>query len=498
MIKREQTHIVRKQLIELRVADRELAHPMQDRVAALNKSVILPALAEACDQLSAPDQRLHIDKLEIDLGSLPPEDFEAVFKDRLVKQFRTKLEELRAKNSGITVPQAGQETRENRSRAPVTGTDVLCYFFEKGSLPWWYPAQGFSLRQTIEKVVTESPGELWERLLPFLKKRSVRLRLAGTLTDGQLVKLADPSGAYGLAQVLKARVQLSRQEAFFSQPGETVRLVFADHILLAFSHPGSSSIKKEKLKAALAGAVRYPVFKLPEGASRKSTLIRDSLSEEEVLAKLFAAAGLDGTRKKRDGLKSKEQKAAESGKKGRSREKEEVPAPEMLEKDDCIELNNAGLVLLWPYLEMFFRELGLVEDKAFRNEQSRWKAVQLLHFLVFAEEEAEEHRWALNKILCGMDVSEFVPAKFELNDREEHECLNLLEAVIRNWNALKNTSAQGLQEAFLRRYGLLKPEQNAHLVEIERNSIDVLLDRLSWPFSVIALPWNTKLIHVKW
>ncbi len=165
---------------------------------------------------------------------------------------------------------------------------------------------------------------------------------------------------------------------------------------------------------------------------------------------------------------------------------------------ESLEIDNAGVVLLWPYLEMFFKALGLVEDHAFINIEGQARAVQLLHYLVNGNENAEEYHWPLLKLLCGTQIPDFVSARFELTTGEKEESEHLLKAVVRNWKALKNTSPAALQSSFLRRSGLLMHDHNGWIVYIERISIDVLLDKLTWPVSVIKLPWNDYTIHVKW
>ncbi|MFW6310568.1 MAG: contractile injection system tape measure protein, partial [Prolixibacteraceae bacterium] len=85
-----------------------------------------------------------------------------------------------------------------------------------------------------------------------------------------------------------------------------------------------------------------------------------------------------------------------------------------------------------------------------------------------------------------------------LNEQIKNEAESLLEAAIKNWPALKNTSPDGLRQNFLQRDGkLIKKEENYRLL-IERKTQDILLDKLNWNISVVKLPWMKNLLHVEW
>ena len=166
--------------------------------------------------------------------------------------------------------------------------------------------------------------------------------------------------------------------------------------------------------------------------------------------------------------------------------------------DSCY-VENAGLVLVWPYLQIFFKELGLLDQNlAFKSENQQRKAIHLLQYLSYGEEAIEELEFLLNKLLCGMSFDGFVSSQLELTATEKEECDHLLSSLIQNWPVLKNTSAQGLRQTFLQRQGVLTKNHKGWLLQIERKAYDIVLDRLTWPIALIKLPWNDYLIHVKW
>ncbi|MEX0769195.1 MAG: contractile injection system tape measure protein [Balneolaceae bacterium] len=163
-------------------------------------------------------------------------------------------------------------------------------------------------------------------------------------------------------------------------------------------------------------------------------------------------------------------------------------------------IQNAGLVLMYPFLVSLFERTHLVKDKQFVNQQAQERGVHLLEYLVSGRQETPEEELFLNKLLCGLDPEFPVPPAIEITEQEDLECDKLLKDVIRQWKALKNTSPAALRSTFLQREGLVTREglNGGWKIVIERNSFDVLLDKLPWGISIFKMPWNSFLIHVEW
>ena len=70
--------------------------------------------------------------------------------------------------------------------------------------------------------------------------------------------------------------------------------------------------------------------------------------------------------------------------------------------------------------------------------------------------------------------------------------------MITHWSALKNTSIDGLREGFLKRDGLITKKENGWLLQVERKTMDVLLENIPWGYSTISLMWNDYLLTVEW
>ncbi|MBS3771738.1 MAG: hypothetical protein KGY69_15920, partial [Bacteroidales bacterium] len=64
--------------------------------------------------------------------------------------------------------------------------------------------------------------------------------------------------------------------------------------------------------------------------------------------------------------------------------------------------------------------------------------------------------------------------------------------------ALKNTTPQGLREGFLQRPGKLSKVDNGWKLNVEQDTIDILLDNLPWSYQIVSFPWMKQVIFVKW
>jgi hypothetical protein len=169
-----------------------------------------------------------------------------------------------------------------------------------------------------------------------------------------------------------------------------------------------------------------------------------------------------------------------------------------------IYVNNAGLILLTPYLKPFFTKLKLLDGKQFVAPEAAWKAIHLLqHACGFTnenkEEGAGESDLIFNKILCGVDITEPVPETMELTAEEKEETEHLLKAVIANWTIMSRSSVYALQSTFLQKNGRLSITGKDWSLVIERDStVEILIDKLPWGISFIKLPWNSYSIHTTW
>ena len=164
-----------------------------------------------------------------------------------------------------------------------------------------------------------------------------------------------------------------------------------------------------------------------------------------------------------------------------------------------IYIDNAGLILLAPCVPPLFEKLGWIENGIFKNQDFQERAVHLLQYVVGLPDHNEEHFLPLNKILCGLEIQYPIQLDIEISKEEKNEADQFINAMIKHWSALKNTSKVGLQETYLKRNGklLLKDDQSWNLV-VENKTLDILINKLPWGFSIIKHKWMNSIIKTEW
>ncbi len=161
-------------------------------------------------------------------------------------------------------------------------------------------------------------------------------------------------------------------------------------------------------------------------------------------------------------------------------------------------VNHAGLILLHPFLEYFFRNCGLLAEKLFNDENARNTAIHLLYYIATGKKDPPEHELLFHKFLCGMDPELPLPRKIRIRQSMLDEADKLIKSAIDHWKMLKRTSPQGLREGFLERKGKLILDNFQHRLIIEGKTIDVLLSGLPWGYGVVKLPWLKQPLIVDW
>ncbi len=175
--------------------------------------------------------------------------------------------------------------------------------------------------------------------------------------------------------------------------------------------------------------------------------------------------------------------------------------------------NDAGLVLLWPYLAGFFKKNNLltaVEDDAegeteadkqeelqFKDQAAQLKAHALLVYILDAKQ--TEQVYTVANLLVGLEADTYIEDAVELSEQEQTNAKQLLSAVINNWPALKSMPINSFRELFLLRTAQYSCSEQGCIIEIESKTLDILLTKLPWGLGYISLPWQGKnLIQVKW
>lgn len=167
--------------------------------------------------------------------------------------------------------------------------------------------------------------------------------------------------------------------------------------------------------------------------------------------------------------------------------------------DMPIDISNAGLILVWPFIPHYFKMLEMLTPKRqFIDEAKQKRAVHLLQYVVRKSTSDPEDQLALNKLMCGLPLAEPIEQAIDITEKEAETAEGLLGAACAQWKAMKNGTPDGLRGSFLIREGSLEKKLKNWELKVEKKAFDMLLDHLPWSISMVKFPWMDSMIQVEW
>lgn len=472
-------HIIKQQRLELTVPSEAQAHLIEARLKELYVQEVIPELDKLFSHLAPNGTTIEVPYLEIDLGTLAPSDLEGQFSKKVFGEIRGKMDQLVAKSF------AGESDEIAIRPTGDSVWDTWLHFLATGYLPWWAgPRHPAWPPDEILDYLTLSPSAVTLQLLDVLKHKNARQRLVLQFDDDFVQEML----VHLLSEFKQADIYINALNNLLQDLSVTV--------------------SQQELNMSIAAAVAYTTNAFGNDDAFLSQLARQlillpALKAQVVLSEQLSSGSLSSkVLTNKHGLRllnklREEVRIAAGQSKGKdTASKEDALLPPAPEAE--IFIANAGLVLLWPYLPRLFDNLGLLAGDTFASTEAAGKAVHVLQYAVTSASASPEHLLPLNKILCGIPWNMPVEMDGRLTEGNKAEIESLLESVIQNWGALKNTSPDGFRNTFLVRNGKLMPEDNSWHLLVKRTGFDVLLDKLPWSIGLVKLPWMPGPIHVQW
>lgn len=479
-------HVIRKQVLDVSIHRSLDAFQVQHALSDWYWQQLLPLMEKAFDELVPGGETVRIDTLQIDLGQLSP----VLFKDQhWLAGFQRALTEQLGKAIG---EQLTQKNKGQKYSPVLQAARQWLYYMEHGVLPWNINAipEGW-LDKVLQALATDITSI--DKLRSLIKDRhQVLLRIIRQHDHAfitALIKVLTAKQQEDLAPLIKEFEVL--HSIIRNKPQFISRADFRERcVALILTEATNTQHRFE-----LGKVIQQIITALNPGQllNKNSTAISEKLT---ILKPAWNNYIEERTKKvSPDPVTQKEEEDQLFTK---SNEPALQNTEESIIDKEGLYVDMAGLVILHPFLAVLYSHLDLTVQNQFKNKDCQQRAIGLLHYMATGKTTAPEYELSMAKLICGYPLQEPVPADFDFSKEELEEADHLLTVVISRWEVLKRTSIEGLREAFLQRKGKLTQEESGMLLQVEQGSVDMLLDQLPWPLSVIKLPWMQNLLRVDW
>ena len=453
-------HLVNQLRIEIHCPNEDQALQLRHNFSLALQQQIEVVIDRICSRYIQEDEWIRVDKLEIDLGTFSSHTFYETFADIFSGKFEDALVQ---KLTSVS-------SEERKESIPRSQAELLRYFLLSGTVPWWADEQALD----INVIASEQLQMHVESFRSFLQRNrsneNMWRRIVLQLNRDIRNKIISIFPLYiEIVRMYKSWIEtiLKKENITLRDTGVTDAIL--TDIVLEHASALSGITNTKSLQPVFENSISQIFSTIPEAAAAN---VKDAWNEikEQDTKSLTAAEGI---------------------------EESTAPADTTPAGEKYIS-NFSGAVLLAQFLRPFFQKLNLLNGIAWKNKAAQYKGVQLVRFLCTGEQKTPEYSLVLEKLLCGIPIEEPVPVDTLLQQEERDEASTLLNAVIEHWQALRNTSVEGLRNSFLMRDGSISRNHEHWLLQVERKTMDVLLEKLPWGYSTITLPWNNYLIYVEW
>lgn len=509
-------NIIKKMQIEVQAPSVAIGTQLKDKIGDFFKDEIIPEMDVELEVLAKqfPERIVRFDQIKLDL-SLTESFTLRELKPLLIKQLKEQIS--KADNTAYAI----NFTHSQLLSTSKNESDAFLFFIETGTYPWWYDSKKVFTIALFQKML-EIPS-FSEELRQKLKQKHIQKRIIFQF-DFEMIEaiyhvLAERKGIQHLSKTVSQSLEFQSLKVPFwtavfdySITRKDVSLLQKLDVIVSSNSKKSKKIKSKKYQVETS---------IMKETSKLFTYISELLNLGIVLIK---------TKQKNIRLSVDKNTSPSASKKlndatlksiesltvtynlvdSKPIEDEHIDIEnahiKALSKasEEGILIDNAGLVLLHPYIPQLFEQMGfLSEDSEEKKKKTIHpkkiaRAIHTLHYLACKKEHPYEHELVVEKYLCGFPLGHSLERMITLTNEEKTHCTSLLSAVLTHWKALKTNHIELLQNEFLAREGKLFIDKTSEKIYVQRKAQDILLDQLPWNLTLAKLPWKQNIIHIEW
>ncbi|RPI19305.1 MAG: hypothetical protein EHM58_02290 [Ignavibacteriae bacterium] len=485
-----QVHKIGKEILEVEMQNSIDAFSFQNELADLCKQVLIPAIENLFNRKNFGENIIQIEKLEIDAGVINYSNWKNGLVDKVIYEFERYLDKISC-TSNMLNPIANIKFVAQK----LNDEHTILHFLKTGDLPWSRSNIDITeLQKLIIKVIEKHDEGFFNKLFTLFKsEQKVRDRFifqfGDNIVEEFILRLFDNKIEIKTLSDWKKILRYLKYS-----DTKITGLIFKTAIEI-FELLSDKLENKEDVQTEIKQAFGQNIIS-NLSLQEIEQIILYTENNSNKLSKETADVIKKSSKyiqEHRITTGKKDLTTADFGK-NKAHEKQSKTSSD----EHSWYISNSGLVILHSFLPLFFENCGYTEKNEWQNIELQQRAIALTQYLITGVEEYPEFDLLLNKIICGYEVDNSLPAVIKLSDFEKNETNDLLLSVIGHWKALKNTTASGLRDSFLKRNGKLSFLDDHWLLQVEKKGWDILIDKMPWGFSYIKLPWMKKHIIVEW
>jgi hypothetical protein len=539
------THRINRVEFELEVSAVELGRQVSERVSMLHGQRIPSLLERVCSSVDEGEPIQRIDKLELELGSIALANFDDELLAKLEAALRLALRG-RTQRQAPEQPPADDQRSEASAEPDATpqsgrgdhAIELLDVYAWTGNVPWWADAREQDLvARQIREVLVRAPTRWLELLHEHADDRIGLDRLARACNDELFATVLERAGAGTMLtelhelERLLARVGVRSEGlrapllASLGRHGridpatllptvlrelDAIVLAALGELLDAQPRPSNGGLRAAIASARARAGQRHNAVSDPPEFDAELDVDSTEHAREESEPELEPGAAR--TRPTRNHSEPATPDSAATTRDPEHR-RHTTPLPAPPHRDDRqlqltrhralagldeLYIEDAGLVILWPFIERLFTRVELLDERRFRDEAARTTAIALLGHLALGDPAVPEHQLAFAKLLCGRAPEQPCELDAPLDPALCEESERMLAAVIDHAPILDAMPVPRFRATFLQRSGALCVRAGSWLLTVERQPYDLVLQRFSWSWAWVKFPWMPDPLTVEW
>ncbi|WP_316632454.1 contractile injection system tape measure protein [uncultured Flavobacterium sp.] len=490
------THSIQKVFLEIDTPSILTANSIKNNLAMFVQNEVVPILEKQFNTIeNINNQIVQIEKIEISINSntgktdlfLSNSEAKNDIKNQIEKEIQKRLNEVQK-----TTKKESENESEIRTISPENkDLKTLLYFIENGKMPWWVSAEdeiSFFEKVNFENLKNDIFKNAFNKLI---QQKKIQNRIINQFSNQEIAHFTSALLDSETQQKTHSKNKLIQ---FLNNKSHEFKTAFWQLLfevsnekksmeIIRFFHQKQTEFSSEKMPFELFIQNLRIFFPLATSDTELKKMNDDYLDSEKTKLAPQQKSTIEN-------LKN------DSANKPEMESKKDENFQEEKDSSESCYVQNAGLIILHPFLKEMLKNCGLIGDN--NTIKNKELAAHILHYAATKKENDFEHLMLFEKFLCGIEIEESIQREIKIEEKYKQQVEEMLLSVLEHWTALKSTSTDLLRTEFLQREGKLDWSESNPKLTIERKTQDLLLEKIPWNINIVKIPWIEKLIYTQW